>query len=284
MIPSCGDVAQATCFAAAVASFWRKDFEKLDLAGVAVLLGFACTSNVYLLMAAWPVSETMAHIVGFPLGRVLAGAWKNIFMIVVHVVFYVFRAQKKLGFNQYGGVASIAATIQLIRRPEHLKSKLRGLRIASGPLYMFSAMGAFQDKMEIGLGGSLAAIGFVMVLAAATLMKPDNDALDFALFGLRGRKKMKCHGLLMVANFTILLWLQWREGSWFALINLLPLILEIDRRYRRRILDFMFASMLLHGFKGQDVYNEERRLPVLARPPWGLLGFLHMPTVQVVER
>lgn len=257
MTPCCVDVAQATCFAAAVACFWRKDFEKLDLVPVAVLLGFACTSNVYVLMTSWPFSEMMAHIVGLPLGRVRAGAWKNRCMIIVHVVFYVFCAQRKLAFEHYGGVASIAATIQLIRRPEHLKSKLRGPRIASGPLYMFSAIGAFQDSVEAGFAGSLAAVGIVMVSAAAIVMKPDNDALDFVLFGLRGRAKAKCHGLLMVASFTVLLWLQWREGSWFALFNLLPLVLEIDRRCRRRIMEFMAAAMLLPWFKGQDVHNEK---------------------------
>merc|ERR1719329_563667 len=171
------------------------------------------------------------------MGRVRAGAWKNSCMIIVHIAFGVFCTQKKLAFEHYGGLASFAATIQLIRRPEHLKSKLRGPRIASGPLYMFAAIGAFQDRMEANFVGSLAAIGIVMVSVAAILMKPDNDALDFVLFGLRRRAKTRCHGLLMVASFTLLLWLQWRKGSWFAVFNLWPLIFEIDRRCRRQIVE-----------------------------------------------
>lgn len=140
----------------------------------------------------------------------------------------MFCAHWQFAFEQFGLVASVAAVIQLVRRPETLKAKLRSARIASGPLYMFSAIGAFRDKLEVSIVGSLATVGIVMVLLAAVFLRPDNHALDFVLGGLR--RKAMCHGILMVTSLTVLTFLLLTEGCWFAFLNLASLFLEFSRR------------------------------------------------------
>lgn len=236
---------QAGCFAAAIACFWRKDFEKSDLLPVAIMgMASLCTSKFFLL-AAWPSSEVMAYLAKLPWGRVSVGARKNWLMVAVHVFFHVLHAHLHLTFAHFGLIASVAAGIQLVRRPVALKAKLRSVRIATGPLYMFSAIGAFQRKLEAGcVTGSFALAAIAMCSLAAVLMRPDNHALDFVLSTLLIKtpgfarkllqKKALCHGILMVASLTILTWLLWREGCFFAfMLNVLSLLLELSRRQSR---------------------------------------------------
>lgn len=228
--PSCVDSAQAGNFAVAVACFWRKDFMKSDLLPVAMMgMASLCTSKSFL-MVAWPSSEIAAYLVGLSWGRVRAGAWKNLPMVAVHVLFHVLRNHMQFTFVQFGWIASAAAAIQLVRRPAALKAKLRSVRIASGPLYMFSAIGAFGSKLEADcVTASLAVVGITMILLAAILLRPDNHGLDFVL-ALPTKMKAMCHGILMVASLTMLTLLLWREGCSAFVLNLLSLILELNRR------------------------------------------------------
>lgn len=171
-------------------------------------------------------------------------------MVAVHVLFHGLRSRLHFTFVHFGWIASVAAAIQLVRRPEALKTKLRNVRIASGPLYMFSAIGAFASKLEGGCAtGSIAVVGIISILLAAILLRPDNHALDFVL-ALPVRKKAMCHGILMVTSLTMLTLLLRREGCFAVVLNLLFLLLELDRRLNdkamgRRILMAACLTMLI---------------------------------------
>lgn len=242
-------VMQAGCFAVAIACFWRKDFEKSDLLPVAILgVASLCTSKFFLLVA-WPLSEIVAYLIRLSWGRVSIGARKNWLMVAVHVLFHVLHAHLRFTFTHFGVIASVAAGIQLARKPEALKAKLRSVRIATGPLYMFSAIGAFWSKLEAGcVTGSLAMVGITMCSLAAIFLRPDNHALDFVLCTLQReasglahkllppliQMKPMCHGILMVASLSILTWLLWGEGCFLAfMLNVLSLFRELSRRHIR---------------------------------------------------
>lgn len=233
---SCDDVGQAGCFAVAVACFWRKDFEKSDLFPVAMMATASLCANKSFLLAALPLSEIVAYLVGLPLGRVMDGTWKNLSMVAVHVLFRMFCAHSQFAFGQFGAIASVAAAIQLMRKPDILKAKLRTVRIASGPLFMFSVIWAFAKQLGVSVTGSIAAAGIIMVLQAAIFMRPDNHALDFVLAvqklpALFTKRKQKCHGYLMVASLTALSFLLWSDGCWLAFgVTLLSLFMECNRR------------------------------------------------------
>jgi len=203
---------QAMCFGAAVACFWRKDFKQCDLLPVATLALASLCSNQPGTFIAWPMAEAVAVFAGLPLGRVFHGVKKNGLMVACHVAFHVCKVTYEPGFECWAFTASVAATIQLLRKPEALKAKLRNIRVASGPLYMFSAIMAFASLRGVSTS---AVTGIISVAVAAILMRPDNSALDPALAivtGGRLRKKTMWHGIFMLVSLTMLTLLSWREG------------------------------------------------------------------------
>jgi len=234
--------AESVCMGMAAAALWRKDFLVHDLISVMGFLTIAVAGSFTKPAGVVIVVVLVYAAVG---ARTVTGIRKNKLMIAVVSLFAFVCKTAALGFGDFAATAVVAVTFQLIRRPAWLKDALRTVRVATGPLYAASSMAAFAHVDCKGSSAYLciAAVGIMLVAAAAVVMRPDNVELEAALTGMLGlqvsttrpRQRAMFHGVFMLMSAVLLAVLLAAEGCVRTLAGLLALLaMEASRHWQPR--------------------------------------------------
>eukprot|EP00930_Biecheleria_cincta_P009120 TRINITY_DN110775_c0_g1_i1.p1 TRINITY_DN110775_c0_g1~~TRINITY_DN110775_c0_g1_i1.p1 ORF type:complete len:344 (-),score=43.14 TRINITY_DN110775_c0_g1_i1:53-1030(-) len=228
--------------------FWKKDFALRDMKIVVPLLMTTrlCQSNVVLATIVFAIVVAFVWD-GTTFGIVGAASCKNWRMFALVSVLWMVCQLKVLSTSWHFACAAMAAgSLQLLRRPESLKFKLREWRVASGPVYTIAATLSLRYKLhETGsiIVAMLALVGACSVCLAGIAFRPDNVVLDTAVLDIfpvnlvpwptQYQLRVKCHGLLMVFSMTIMAILLATDHAWLLLsCCMMLLLMETIRRLR----------------------------------------------------
>lgn len=155
-------------------------------------------------------------------------------------------------------VALAAASLQLLRRPDALKSKLREWRVASGPLYMMSVSSYFCHSLSSGGVNDvfLAGAGLWSVALAGIALRPDNQILDRAVLALLPDRavlwpaqystRVKYHRILMVLSLTLMTCLLALEEAWTSVA--LPAFLIVWNFVAERVQWLSENNLRMHTY------------------------------------
>lgn len=224
--------------------FWKKDFAVQDIKVAVCFLagGFLCISQT-----AAPVVLALIAIVAWQ-AATFDALLRNWRMFLLTSTFWT---AKHFGICMrpchFAYVALAAASLQLFRRPDSLKVRLRNWRVASGPLYTLAASSNFFCMLggHGATGALLAGVGLWSVTFAGIALRPDNAEFDKALMGVFPggaipwphdyTSRVKCHGILMVTSVVSLALGLALEGAWLSVSFFASLIfMEIARRLQKQ--------------------------------------------------
>ena len=228
-------LSQSVCYSTAATIFWQKNFQRKHIIHVIYFAGNGVMMELYgtrMLPITIPLtvvlySRTNASDIGFK-----AGLFCSSFLAISDIRFSL--VEKSINFISGSDSwwkfivsdrwklwrISLAAAVQFIRKPEHLKIKLQNVRSKLGPIFVFSvahfASGIINGPHHTITGLPELAIGAVATaILGGVFFRPDNstvlDVIGFDHIGATRRKFLHRNSMILsisgVAAVAALCWL-----------------------------------------------------------------------------